>query len=81
MPAREWLASYDRTWLRGDVVAGVTLAAYLLPSAIGDAGAARGALIDSAAGRVESPAVQGALPGGPTGQHQSFPPMQTVHEA
>lgn len=35
--ARTWLASYDRTWLRGDVVAGVTLAAYLLPSAIGDA--------------------------------------------
>jgi high affinity sulfate transporter 1 len=37
MPARAWLASYDRTWLRGDVVAGVTLAAYLLPAAIGDA--------------------------------------------
>src|SRR5882672_416516 len=35
--ARAWLASYDRTWLRGDVVAGVTLAAYLLPAAIGDA--------------------------------------------
>jgi high affinity sulfate transporter 1 len=37
MPARAWLASYDRTWLRGDVAAGVTLAAYLLPAAIGDA--------------------------------------------
>ena len=37
MPARAWLASYDRTWLRGDVVAGITLAAYLLPAAIGDA--------------------------------------------
>ena len=37
MSARTWLASYDRTWLRGDVVAGVTLAAYLLPAAIGDA--------------------------------------------
>jgi len=36
-PARLWLASYDRTWLRGDVMAGVTLAAYLLPAAIGDA--------------------------------------------
>src|SRR3954469_8819772 len=37
MPARAWLASYDRTWLRADVVAGVTLAAYLLPAALGDA--------------------------------------------
>jgi SulP family sulfate permease len=37
IPARGWLATYDRTWLRGDVMAGVTLAAYLLPSAIGDA--------------------------------------------
>ena len=36
-PARAWLATYDRTWLRGDVMAGITLAAYLLPSAIGDA--------------------------------------------
>ena len=37
LPARAWLASYDRTWLRGDLVAGVTLAAYLLPAGIGDA--------------------------------------------
>jgi SulP family sulfate permease len=37
MPARAWIASYDRGWLRGDLVAGVTLAAYLLPAAIGDA--------------------------------------------
>jgi high affinity sulfate transporter 1 len=37
LPARVWLQTYDRTWLRGDVMAGVTLAAYLLPSAIGDA--------------------------------------------
>jgi high affinity sulfate transporter 1 len=35
--ARAWLPAYDRTLLRGDVAAGVTLAAYLLPSAIGDA--------------------------------------------
>src|SRR6476661_4322037 len=35
--ARSWLASYDGTWLRSDVVAGVTLAAYVLPAAIGDA--------------------------------------------
>src|ERR1044072_6222121 len=37
IPARAWLATYHRTWLRGDVIAGITLAAYLLPSAIGDA--------------------------------------------
>src|SRR6185295_8286103 len=37
IPARAWLRTYDRAWLRADVVAGVTLAAYLLPSAIGDA--------------------------------------------
>jgi high affinity sulfate transporter 1 len=35
--ARAWLPAYDRTALRPDIVAGVTLAAYLLPSAIGDA--------------------------------------------
>jgi high affinity sulfate transporter 1 len=35
--ARSWLASYDGTALRSDVVAGVTLAAYVLPAAIGDA--------------------------------------------
>ena len=37
MAARAWIASYDRAWLRGDIVAGITLAAYLLPAAIGDA--------------------------------------------
>ena len=37
VPALAWLPSYDRTWLRGDVVAGITLAAYLLPSGLGDA--------------------------------------------
>ncbi len=31
------LRSYKRSWLRGDLVAGLTLAAYLLPSGIGDA--------------------------------------------
>jgi high affinity sulfate transporter 1 len=35
--ARTWLATYDPKWLGSDVVAGITLAAYLLPSAIGDA--------------------------------------------
>jgi high affinity sulfate transporter 1 len=37
IPAVGWLRSYDREWFRGDLVAGVTLAAYLLPAAIGDA--------------------------------------------
>jgi len=37
LPAARWLRSYDPTWLRGDVAAGVTLAAYLLPAALGDA--------------------------------------------
>jgi sulfate permease, SulP family len=32
-----WLRTYDRRWLRGDVVAGITLAAYLMPSGLGDA--------------------------------------------
>src|SRR3982751_924045 len=37
MPVLDWLSSYRRTWLRGDVVAGITLAAYLLPAGLGDA--------------------------------------------
>ena len=37
IPALTWLRSYDRTWLRGDLVAGITLAAYSLPAALGDA--------------------------------------------
>jgi len=37
IPALTWLRAYDRTWLRGDVVAGITLAAYLLPAGLGDA--------------------------------------------
>jgi high affinity sulfate transporter 1 len=32
-----WLRTYQPAWIRGDVAAGVTLAAYLLPAAIGDA--------------------------------------------
>jgi len=35
--ARAWLGSYDRSSLPADLVAGVTLAAYVLPAAIGDA--------------------------------------------
>jgi SulP family sulfate permease len=37
LPALGWLRTYDRSWLRGDVVAGITLAAYLLPAGLGDA--------------------------------------------
>lgn len=37
MPAAGWLRSYDLGWLRGDVMAGITLAAYLLPAGLGDA--------------------------------------------
>src|SRR6266567_8833689 len=37
IPALTWLRVYDRSWLRGDVLAAVTLAAYLLPAALGDA--------------------------------------------
>ncbi|HTQ51861.1 MAG TPA: SulP family inorganic anion transporter [Candidatus Acidoferrales bacterium] len=37
IPALAWLHTYDRTWLRGDSVAGITLAAYLLPAGLGDA--------------------------------------------
>src|SRR5262245_44834889 len=37
LPAIAWLRGYRATWLRSDVVAGITLAAYLLPSGLGDA--------------------------------------------
>lgn len=37
LPAVRWLPSYHREWLRGDLTAGATLAAYLVPAAIGDA--------------------------------------------
>nr|MBP9903007.1 SulP family inorganic anion transporter [Verrucomicrobiota bacterium] len=37
IPALTWLRTYDKSWLRGDVVAAITLAAYLLPAALGDA--------------------------------------------
>ena len=37
LPALDWLRRYEPKWLRGDVVAGITLAAYLLPAALGDA--------------------------------------------
>jgi len=37
VPAVTWLRSYQRDWFRFDLIAGVTLAAYLLPAALGDA--------------------------------------------
>src|SRR3954471_19251725 len=37
LPALQWLRALSRTSLRGDLVAGITLAAYLLPAALGDA--------------------------------------------
>lgn len=37
VPAVEWLPRYDGAQLRPDLVAGLTLAAYLLPAGIGDA--------------------------------------------
>jgi high affinity sulfate transporter 1 len=37
VPATAWLPQYRAAWLRPDLVAGLTLAAYLLPAGIGDA--------------------------------------------
>src|SRR4051812_35417718 len=37
VPAVSWLRSYQPAWFRADVVAGITLAAYLLPAGLGDA--------------------------------------------
>jgi sulfate permease, SulP family len=37
LPALTWLRGYHRGWLRGDLIAAITLAAYLLPAALGDA--------------------------------------------
>src|SRR5215510_2985331 len=36
-PVVGWLRSYQPAWLTADLIAGLTLAAYLLPAAIGDA--------------------------------------------
>src|SRR6188474_1514692 len=33
----DWLNRYEPKWLRGDALAGLTLAAYLLPAGLGDA--------------------------------------------
>src|SRR6266550_4670542 len=36
-PGLALLRAYQRDWLRPDLIAGITLAAYLLPAGIGDA--------------------------------------------
>jgi sulfate permease, SulP family len=36
-PAITWLRAYQREWLRADLIAGVTLAAYLMPAGLADA--------------------------------------------
>src|SRR5947199_5938667 len=36
-PALAWLRGYQPTWLRADLIAGVTLAAYLMPAGLADA--------------------------------------------
>src|SRR5215469_11136188 len=36
-PALTWLRTYQPKWLRPDLLAGITLAAYLLPGSLGDA--------------------------------------------
>src|ERR1700749_2317864 len=40
-PAITWLRNYHRGWFRLDLLAGITLAAYLLPAALGDGSLAR----------------------------------------
>lgn len=37
IPALQWLRDYQRGWLGVDFLAGITLAAYVLPAALGDA--------------------------------------------
>ena len=40
LPILDWGPQYDRSWLRGDVVAGLTVAALVVPKALGYAGIA-----------------------------------------
>jgi Sulfate permease family len=40
LPIVGWLGSYDRAWLRGDLIAGVTVAALIVPKNLGYAGIA-----------------------------------------
>jgi SulP family sulfate permease len=40
LPISRWIRSYDRTWLRGDLIAGVAVAALIIPKNLGYAGIA-----------------------------------------
>ena len=40
MPILGWIRSYDRRWLRGDLIAGVAVAALIVPKNLGYAGIA-----------------------------------------
>ena len=40
IPLLGWIRSYDRRWLRGDLIAGVTVAALIVPKNLGYAGIA-----------------------------------------
>src|SRR6476619_7627025 len=40
LPIAEWLPSYDRRWLRGDLAAGVAVTALIVPKDLGYAGIA-----------------------------------------
>ena len=40
LPILEWLPSYDRRWLRGDVAAGIAVTALIVPKNLGYAGIA-----------------------------------------
>lgn len=40
VPAARWVRTYDRRWLRGDLVAGIAVAALIIPKNLGYAGIA-----------------------------------------
>ena len=40
LPIVTWLPKYDRSWLRGDLIAGLTVAALVVPKSLGYAGIA-----------------------------------------
>src|SRR5947209_18269122 len=40
LPMLDWIKSYDRSWLRADVIAGITVAALIVPKNLGYAGIA-----------------------------------------
>src|SRR6478609_7613276 len=40
LPILDWIRAYDREWLRGDVIAGIAVAALIVPKNLGYAGIA-----------------------------------------